>query len=493
MLFNSLSFAIFLLVTFVAYYLPFVRKSGWQLPLLVLASFVFYSWESPILLTLLLISILLNAFTSWKVAYAPVQQRRMWALLGVVINLTILGFFKYATLLGKFLIGLTDAGADSALRNLLLIPLPIGISFYTFEGISLLVDSWKSAEKDPPEKQIAHKSFWQHLVNTSLFVAFFPHLVSGPILKANHFLPQICEKLFKDIPWERAVRAMIVGFFLKLVIADNIKDYTWWIAFPYYEVVSFKTGLILILAYSVQIFTDFAGYSLIAIGLAWMFGYELIQNFNFPYISQSISEFWRRWHISLSTWLRDYLYFPLGGNRKGKFRTYVNLMIVMGLGGLWHGAAISYIIWGLYHGIGLAIERMFADLLEPLWKRYKLEGALGWWVALAKGLFVFTFVSFGWLLFKLTTSTQAIEFVIAMWRNRAMPLDMSVAAPVILLSIPPFIYHLLATPRGMALRKSWSEKSPARYRRLEACAFGILLYFIFANAGSSDAFIYFQF
>ena len=229
-----------------------------------------------------------------------------------------------------------------------------------------------------------------------------------------------------------------------MTIADNLKDYTFWIAFPYYQSLSTLTGLVLLFGYSIQIFADFAGYSLIAIGTAAAFGYNLPQNFNFPYISRSLAEFWSRWHISLSSWLKDYLYIPLGGNRKGKLRTYLNLAIVMILGGLWHGAAWSYAIWGAYHGLGLALERLVNDRTKvnrsgTLWQELVLDNI--------KMLFVFCFVSFGWLLFKLPKFEEVLGFITAMINNTHLPNNIYGAiVPILLFSTPVFIYHLIHHP-----------------------------------------------
>jgi len=496
MLFTSSEFLVFFLVVFGLYYLPPLGR--WQVPLLVAASLCFYAWHTPMLLILLTISIAINAVGSFQIARRPLNQALWWGIGCVVANLSMLGLFKYGALVAGLL---ADAlalptGPESALSLILHLPLPIGISFYTFEGISLVADVLKRRKKavpgkaDPELALIVHPSPTQHFLRTSLFVAFFPHLIAGPILKASHFFPQIGRKYFRDIAWAPPIETLIIGYFLKLVVADNLKDFTFWIGYPFYQTLSPLTGVVLLFGYSIQIFADFAGYSLIAMGLGRLLGYDLINNFNFPYISRSLSEFWRRWHISLSTWLRDYLYIPLGGNRFGEARTYVNLMVVMTLGGLWHGAAWSYAVWGVYHGAGLALERWVMQW--PFVKKASATPRTGWPRLFTDGfltLYVFGFVTLGWLLFKLPNGSQAADFLITLASNRQNPFDSSRCAAVLLFSLPVVIYHLVHYPdspfEALQRHRWW----PA----LRQVSVGIALVFIILNSGSATDFIYFQF
>ncbi|MEQ8682884.1 MAG: MBOAT family O-acyltransferase, partial [Cyclobacteriaceae bacterium] len=219
---------------------------------------------------------------------------------------------------------------------LIAIPLPIGISFFTFQGISLLVDAYRN--RAGTSDQIRVLPFWKLLFHTSLYISLFPQLVAGPIVKAHDFYPQIRTKYLSGIQWNYVFQHVVTGYFLKMVVADNLKDFTGELVWPSFERFSSVELLVYLFGYSMQIFADFAGYSLIAIGISGLFGYIIPQNFNFPYVASGFSDFWKRWHISLSTFLKEYLYIPLGGNRKGRVRTYLNLMIVMALGGLWHGA-----------------------------------------------------------------------------------------------------------------------------------------------------------
>src|SRR5690606_7281818 len=266
--------------------------------------------------------------------------------------------------------------------------------------ISLVVDSYKVRDI-PKYSSIVVRNMVQHSLRITTFISFFARLVAGPVVKAHEFLPQIKPKFCREVNLNITFADLVTGYFLKMVVADNLKDQTFWIEFPYITGIHSITLIILLFGYSMQIFADFAGYSLIALGLARLFGYVLIDNFNFPYISASFREFRRRWHIALSTFLREYLYIPLGGNRMGALFTYRNLMITMMLGGLWHGAAWSYAVWGFFHGLMLAVERFVKDLGWSM--QDKLPRAIHM-------LFVFSMVTLAWLLFKLPEFTHVIDY-----------------------------------------------------------------------------------
>lgn len=493
MLFNSFAFLVFFLITFSVYYLPACKTI--QIPILLVASLIFYSWDNPMLVILLIISMLLNGFTSFRVAHAPDKQGEFfWAFTGVTTNLAILGLFKYGSLVTHlFVDNLTTVNPEEGVVALLLhLPLPIGISFYTFQGISLVVDVFRNRDKD---NSYVGDSLVRHLINTSFFIALFPQIIAGPIVKANTFFPQIKTKYFKYIKWDIVFRSLTVGYFLKMVVADNLKDYTYWITCPYCQGQATSTNLVLLFGYSMQIFADFAGYSIIAIGLGASLGYRFPENFNFPYISRSIAEFWRRWHISLSSWLRDYLYFPLGGNRKGNIRTYINLMIVMTLGGLWHGAAWSYAVWGMFHGFGLALERFLGVANKkaeeqvkqlPLWQQFILDSI--------RVIAVFWFVSLGWLLFKLPQFGEALQFMGALFNNIGKPPDLRFVAPILIFSLPVVIYHIPHFPTFEHLTNRYLDPSKNKVaKRLQNIALATMLFFILLNSGSSNEFIYFQF
>ena len=470
MLFTSLPFAVLVLVTLLLYYAPPLRS--WQVVVLAVASFFFYAWEAPILVFLLMFSIAINVVTSYYISRGNPGHQKAWAVAGVLLNLGALLFFKYSPMFAKTFFG-GDHG--SAGHFLMTIPLPIGISFFTFQGISLVVEVFRSKQADDPfgYPEMVTSSFREHLKNTMLFKSFFPSLVAGPIIKAHEFYPQIQPKLVRNIPWEAAFRALVVGYFLKMVVADNIKDSTFWIEYPYFLNHSSLTLVTLLFGYSMQIFADFAGYSLIAIGLAALFGYTLPQNFNYPYISCSFAEFWRRWHISLSTWLREYLYLPLGGNRRGSGRTYLNLFIVMFLGGLWHGAAWSYAVWGTFHGLALAVERLGKGRIRL--PDHKLSSVL-------RALTVFSFVTLAWLLFKLPKFPDVIAYLGAIVHNRAAT-DTALVGHVLLYSLPVIAYY------------AWYLLKQHRpgFGRADFVWLGVLLGAIVLDSGTTGKFIYFQF
>lgn len=470
MLFNSYSFLVFLAVTFLIYYIPLRVIKKQQVLILIFASFFFYSFQKPVLLLLLLFSILVNTVFSFTIFRKGQRNVRSILLSGVFFNLAILAFFKYGSLIA-LTISNELSFKNGFLDLILTIPLPIGISFYTFEGISLLLDLYSGKVIFQEEKP----SFFSHLKRTAFFISFFPHLIAGPILKARDFYPQISYKPFSNIQWEALIKKLVTGFFLKMVIADNLNSITEAIKFPYFQGYSSGNLLLLLIGYSMQIFADFAGYSLIAIGLGLLFGYELPKNFDFPYISSSFSEFWRRWHISLSTWLRDYLYIPLGGNRISEYRTYVNLFIVMFLGGLWHGASWSYAVWGSMHGFFLLTERFFLRGRNP--EKNKPLGML----------YVFSVVSILWLLFKLSDFSYFLLYFKAIYENRSLPLKMGIdQVSIVYYSLAIIIYHFTYLFRD---RLSFS----IRILKYDYVLYGLMLFLILVDSGLQGKFIYFQF
>ena len=369
MLFNSWSFLVLLVATFALYYAPWSRGrhgKAWQITLALVASVIFYGWEDPKLIGLLAISCVGNSIATGRIIQHKVagdEAKVMhWTRLAVIMNLALLGIFKYL----PFMIGMVPFLPPNWVDAVKAIPLPIGISFYTFHGISMIVDVARGEVTREGGALVSGGSksgrFAKGVRDIGFYLLFFPQLVAGPIVKAKEFWPQIAAKRLEDIPWKLVIRALITGYFLKMFVADNLSEQT--VSLTLGAASLAATGpinlLSLLYCYTLQIFADFAGYSLIAIGLAAMFGYRFPINFNFPYLSTSITEFWKRWHMSLSGWLRDYLYIPLGGNRKGPGRTYVNLFLVMFLGGLWHGAEWKFALWGTLHGLCLAYERLIS-------------------------------------------------------------------------------------------------------------------------------------
>jgi alginate O-acetyltransferase complex protein AlgI len=476
MLFTEPIFFAFFAGVFCLYYLPPMRR--FQVPLLLAASLCFYAYRQPYLLLLLLISAALSAIVSYAVMVSARRTAKLrWAIAGVAANLAILGLFKYGGLIERSLPGIVGP-PDGLVALLLSLPLPIGISFYTFHGISLIVDVLRSPGAAATE-ETARPTARQHLKHTLLYLTFFPQLVAGPIIKAHNFYPQIAAKRFADVDWLAATKALIVGYFLKRVIADNLQNATYLLSYPAFLTQSSGNLLVLDFGYSVRIFADFAGYSLIAIGLAKLLGYELPQNFNFPYIAESFSEFWTRWHMSLSAWLREYLYYPLGGNRKGGGRTYLNLMTVMCLGGLWHGAAWSYALWGGCHGLALIAERLARGT-----RFYRSPGLFA---RVARIGLVFGVVTLAWTFFRLPHIGEAAAFFAAIAENWRLPFQPGPAAVIALYAAPVIAYHAWYV---------WRRAGSPIMRvapRFEPVAYGVLASAILFNAGPLDAFIYFQF
>lgn len=476
MLFNSWEFVVLVIVTFAVYYLPFGKR--WQIYVLLVASFVFYIVDSFWLLLLLLASGLLNALSSYMARYQGYP--RLFATIGVVSNLLLLALFKYGGLISK-----SFGGIDTELGHFLcVLPLPLGISFYTFSGISLVVDAYKD-RLNLNLNYDSRPSFGEYIRDTMLYICFFPKLLAGPIVKSRDFFGSINEKLLRQIDWQLVFKSLVVGYFLKMVIADNLKDFTFWLPFRYSCYLGSGSLLTLVFGYSIQMFADFAGYSMIAIGIAALFGYRLPDNFNLPYISMSFREFWKRWHITLSKFLMEYLYISLGGNRKGKIRTYVNLQLTMMLGGLWHGAAWNFLMWGTYHGLCLVVERVFCGRREHCLSYGSSLFALRISRFLSIVL-VFVMVSFGWLLFKLSLGeTVRLICVIGTNLGNISFFDMRFF-PVLIYMLPVFIYHFIYLLHD----KKWIQQYVFRYSYI---FYGLMLFLLLTNSGSVSQFVYFQF
>jgi len=366
MLFTTIDFLIFFTLILALVFVIKYRK--FQHVFLLIASYFFFYYTSNYLVILLIYSTLMDFFIGkqiWKTQ--KIKHKKILLIVSLIGNLGLLGFFKYADFA---ILQFNYLGEQFNLANdipFLNLALPIGISFYTFQTISYTVDIYRGKLK-PSES----------LREFGLFVAFFPQLVAGPIVRASEFLPQLREKLqkfetnqkikqiiFQNSNLKLGITLMVIGFFKKMFFADNIAPIANEIFSNPYGLESF-TIILGAIAFGLQIYGDFSGYTDIAIGAALILGFKLPINFNKPYFATSPSDFWRRWHISLSSWLRDYLYIPLGGNKKGSKFTYANLMIVMFLGGLWHGASWNFIIWGVLHGSYLAVHKILVNKFPSL-------------------------------------------------------------------------------------------------------------------------------
>ena len=399
MLFNSLDFAIFLPIVFLLYWFVVQKKLKLQNALIVVASYFFYGWWDWRFLSLIIFSTVVDYLVGQKLRSEEKQSKRkvlLWT--SILVNLGFLGFFKYYNF---FLENFVDAFSLFGMQinaNSLNIILPVGISFYTFQTLSYTIDVYKK-KLEPTKDFIAF----------SAFVCFFPQLVAGPIERATNLLPQFYKK--RTFEYHKAVdgmRQILWGLLKKVVIADNCAVFVNSI-YDNFSILSSEILIIGIFLFSFQIYCDFSAYSDIAIGTAKLFGIKLSQNFSTPYFSRDIAEFWRRWHISLSTWFRDYLYIPLGGSRVSKFFQYRNLIIVFVVSGLWHGANWTFIFWGLIHvtfylpQLINKTNRNYLNIINENKKTHILE-----YLKIFK---TFMLVSFAWIFFRSNSLENAINFI----------------------------------------------------------------------------------
>ncbi|MCA9403089.1 MAG: MBOAT family protein [Candidatus Omnitrophica bacterium] len=389
MLFHSIHFVIFFLIVYALYR---VLPHKGQNRMLLVASYVFYgSWDWRFL-SLILISTIVDYICGLRIHDTDdPKTRKHFLRLSLVTNLGLLGVFKYFNFFAdnlSALLGVFGLHSDLAVLNVIL---PVGISFYTFQTLSYTIDIYYGKLKPT-------RCFWDF----ALFVAFFPQLVAGPIERASHLLPQLQNPRRPTLQqFYEGCYLFFWGLFLKMFVADNLAR----LADPIFNKGPYEGGMVWIgvYAFAFQIFGDFAGYSNMARGIGKLLGIEIMNNFLAPYMAANPRDFWRRWHISLSTWLRDYLYIPLGGNKGGDLLTLRNLMLTMLLGGLWHGAAWTFVIWGFYHGVLLIGHRLLGPWLD---KTVRIEGAgEGVWKA-AKIVFFFQLTCIGWLIFRAQSLTQ---------------------------------------------------------------------------------------
>ena len=478
--FNSFEFLVFLPIVFVLYWFVF-QKREWQNLLIVTASYVFYGWWDWRFLFLIVFTSVCSFYSGILIERIERRKQRMVCAVNLVLNFLILGVFKYYNFfvdsLAQLIWGLFHYQLDWVTLNVIL---PVGISFYTFQALSYTIDVYR---KDIPVTK--------NIVEFCAFISFFPQLVAGPIERAKNLLPQFQRDRHFD--YEQAVdgcRQMLWGFFKKVVIADrcaaNLNPL--WDSYADYSGISLW-GLALLFTF--QIYCDFSGYSDIAIGCARLFGIKLLPNFNYPYLSRSIPEFWRRWHISLMTWFRDYVYIPLGGSRCAQWKVIRNTFIVFGVSGLWHGANWTFVCWGLYHGILIVLYK----LLHINTKDKDILAA-GRWLPTIKDvcrvIVTFLLVVVGWVIFRAETISQAWDFVSRMFLTafddfhfRLGSINTFVA--VLLLMIVEFLQrnraHVLQFPDNRVFRCS-----SVRYALY--ASIGLLLFFY---AGEVQTFIYFQF
>lgn len=393
MVFNSFSFILVYPFLFLLYYAIPAKRSFWRNVYLLLVSYLLYMQFCAAYALVLLSVTLITYLSARRIADYQKKHRNAGTLLSIGVCLTLLPLltFKYYNFVNESCTHVLDLFHIHFALPGLNWAIPVGISFFTFQALGYLWDVYYGRIQ-------AEKNFWHY----ALFISFFPSLVSGPINKASSLLPQIRQSR-KSFDYEKAVRGMkllLWGMFMKVVVADRVALYVDTV-FPLYENYSGITCLVASLLYTVQIYADFAGYSLMAIGTGKTLGFDLAENFHRPYFSYSITDFWRRWHISLSTWLKDYIYIPLGGSRCSKFRNYANILITFLVSGIWHGANWTFVIWGIWHGVCQVIEKMLHQQQCPY-------GVIG--KAVKIGV-TFLLVNFAWIIFRMPTLADAFRMM----------------------------------------------------------------------------------
>jgi len=475
-LFQTPEFAVFMTVLLILF--GFFRRSQPRKVLLLIGSYIFYMWANPAFIALLVFITVLNFVTAKQINESGPARKKKILIFNCVISLGLLAFFKYAGFLEQNMLALFRLFGYEPSWNDLNIILPVGISFYTFHTLSYTIDVYRGKMKATED--------W---LDFAIFASFFPQLVAGPILRASQFLPDLAKpvKLHLD---QEMVFLCLRGLVKKVIIADNLGRFVDTVAadpgaYPSVIIV------FMALAYSTQIYCDFSGYSDIAIGLTRMFGIELPLNFNRPYFARNPSDFWARWHISLSTWLRDYLYIPLGGNRGGEFKTLRNLALTMLLGGLWHGASWNFVLWGALHGALLIVHRLWMKVTKK--EGSPDERGLGFW---SSWLVMQYFVVVTWITFRIQDTgdmmTALRKFIIPDGNLSLSGVgigNLSLVSTFMFLAFFWFFHWI-----GFFKRDRWEQilaRQPIVIGGVACFLIGMLLYF-FWPLGAAP-FIYFQF
>ncbi len=475
MLFNSFEFFVFLAIVLGLYWR--LRRRA-QNGLLVVASYVFYGWWDYRFLSLIVISTVADFFIAQRMHASSTRGvRRRWLYASLGVNLGILAVFKYFNFFVDSAASLLEAVGFSADTPTLTVILPVGISFYTFQTISYTFDVFR--RRISPERD---------LITFAVYVAFFPQLVAGPIERAQHLLPQIQAKRRApnlDRAWS-AVWLILTGLFKKVVLADGLAAVveTRFTSPDQHGAISLLIGMY---AFAIQIYGDFSGYSSMARGVGRLFGIELIRNFEQPYLSKNISQFWRSWHISLSTWLWDYLYVPLGGNRRGRRRLYINMALTMLIGGLWHGAAWTFVVWGGLHGLYLAIHRM-VGAYEPRGRPQSPRIGDLWGIVVT-----FHLVAFAWVFFRAESFSAAWDYLAGFTRLASTAAGDGGSLSSQLASIVAFAVVVFGL--------DWIDRNREKYRPLQTwhpvplgAAMAVMVTGLLVFSGDKLVpFIYFQF
>ncbi|MFL5810748.1 MAG: MBOAT family O-acyltransferase [Flavisolibacter sp.] len=492
MLFNSYTFIVFIIIMLV---LHNATKFPWKVKKinLLLASYIFYAAWNPPFILLLWLSTVVDYFVG-RALYKQenIYKRKFLLVISLIGNLGMLCFFKYGGfLLENFVTIVNTFGIDyhPAKPNIIL---PAGISFYTFTTLCYTIDMYK--RKSEPVRS---------MLDFSLFVTFFPHLVAGPIVRPPQLVPQFeTPRTATQKQLMQGLFLICLGLFMKVVLADSMLSASADAVFSSHNVLPALDSWMGVLAFSGQIFFDFAGYSTCAIGVASCLGFVLPENFLYPYAAIGFSDFWRRWHITLSAWLRDYLYIPLGGNRKGKFRTYVNLMITMLLGGLWHGANWTFVVWGALHGTYLCIEKLIQDSRRPVLEIAKPETVViqGYMAPrflkkvtssnFTLALITFFLVNVTWVFFRsadFTTAWRLLNSMFGQAQNATVLLSTLAIIKISIITIGLVACHwMMRNTRVLhvASKMSWWSLG---------IVWSLLLVLLILSQESSSSFIYFQF
>lgn len=471
MLFNSLGFIVFLLIVLAFYYTPILNWTN-KKRMLLLASYIFYGLWNPPLVILLWISTMVDWIAGNKLSVEEdPRKRKLWLLFSMFVNLGFLFFFKYRDfMLDNFtaVVNTYGYGYQSQPMDILL---PMGISFYTFQTMSYTIDMYKKDGKPA-------KTF----LDFALYVTFFPQLVAGPIVRAKDLVTQFYEEkraTAKQFIW--GLFLLTIGLFQKVVLADTLLADNSDTVFSSKSLLHFLDAWAGTLAFSGQIFFDFAGYSTCAIGLALMLGFFMTENFKYPYASLGFSDFWTRWHITLSSWLRDYVYIPMGGNRHGILKTYAFLMITMLIGGLWHGAAWTFIAWGALHGTYLILER-----LQRRYLPFEITAKNGFFLALT----TFGSVTFTWVFFRAKDFQSAwniIKSMLFLHPEGEKVLGTFDILKIFLITGILLLCHWYM--RNTSMEKVSEKTSPW----VLGTAWAIMVFLIVISQGSGEQFIYFQF
>ncbi|MCM1264015.1 MAG: MBOAT family protein [Butyrivibrio sp.] len=488
MLFNSFQFLLFFPMVCVLYYIiPDKAKNLW----LLLASYYFYMCWNPYYILLLLFSTVLTYACGIAITKKHDSSwRKFFIALCVLLNIGLIAYFKYSTFIFSNVNALLNLLGFKQVNIEIDVLLPVGISFYVFQALGYIIDVYRGEVK-------AEKNF----INYALFVSFFPQLVAGPIERSSHFLPQLKEKHRFDFYRMRdGILLMLYGFFQKVVIADRMGKivddvFANWIVYPGYFIVG---GVV---AFSIQIYCDFGGYSSIAIGAAKVMGFDLVQNFRQPYMAGNVKDFWKRWHISLTSWFRDYLYIPLGGNRKGKWKTILNIFIVFAASGLWHGAAWHYVVWGIlnaaFQEIGEGIRKVKAHMCKR--PNPHRENSLTAW---GGRIVTFALVSFTWLFFRADSVNEALRMCNFAICNTFANLRAYIWVPgieryeygIVIITLLALLLSEIIHEKGISIQRILDSLPKAlRWLCYMALIFIILLWGVYGASNNENAFIYFQF